>query len=142
MFSKSEAKRLRHEFWISFGKSFPRNWILYNTKVKGLSFKFHFDPKTAYVALIIDMAPSLQDVYWQRLLSHQTILKRDFLSTIKFDQQLRVSDKKWVSAAYVEIDKKVSIHNKSSWKESMEFFNESMSAFEEFYDLYENTIKS
>jgi len=142
MFSKSEAKRLRHEFWISFGKSFPRNWILYNTKVKGLSFKFHFDPKTAYVALIIDMAPSLQDVYWQRLLSHQTILKRDFLSTIKFDQQLRVSDEKWVSAAYVEIDKKVSIHNKSSWKESMEFFNESMSAFEEFYDLYENTIKS
>jgi hypothetical protein len=142
MFSKSEAKRLRHEFWISFGKSFPRNWILYNTKVKGLSFKFHFDPKTAYVALIIDMAPSLQDVYWQRLLSHQTILKRDFLSTIKFDQQLHVSDEKWVSAAYVEIDKKVSIHNKSSWKESMEFFNESMSAFEEFYDLYENTIKS
>ena len=142
MFSKSEAKRLRHEFWISFGKSFPRNWILYNTKVKGLSFKFHFDPKTAYVALIIDMAPSLQDVYWQRLLSHQTILKRDFLSTIKFDQQLHVSDEKWVSAAYVEIDKKVSIHNKSSWKESMEFFNESMSAFEEFYDIYENTIKS
>ena len=141
MFSKSEAKRLRHEFWISFGKSFPRNWILYNTKVKGLSFKFHFDPKTAYVALIIDMAPSLQDVYWQRLLSHQTILKRDFLSTIKFDQQLRVSDKKWVSAAYVEIDKKVSIHNKSSWKESMEFLNESMIGFEEFYDLYENTIK-
>tara|TARA_B110000114_G_scaffold155490_1_gene168819 strand:+ start:392 stop:820 length:429 start_codon:yes stop_codon:yes gene_type:complete len=142
MFSKSEAKRLRHEFWISFGKSFPRNWILYNTKVKGLSFKFHFDPKTAYVALIIDMAPSLQDVYWQRLLSHQTILKRDFLSTIKFDQQLHVSDEKWVSAAYVEIDKKVSIHNKSSWKESMEFFNESMSTFEEFYDIYENTIKS
>ena len=141
MFSKSEAKRLRHEFWISFGKSFPRNWILYNTKVKGLSFKFHFDPKTAYVALIIDMAPSLQDVYWQRLLSHQTILKRDFLSTIKFDQQLRVSDEKWVSAAYVEIDKKVSIHNKSSWKESMEFLNESMIGFEEFYDLYENTIK-
>tara|TARA_B110000093_G_scaffold139678_1_gene150043 strand:- start:246 stop:674 length:429 start_codon:yes stop_codon:yes gene_type:complete len=141
MFSKSEAKRLRHEFWISFGKSFPRNWILYNTKVKGLSFKFHFDPKTAYVALIIDMAPSLQDVYWQRLLSHQTILKRDFLSTIKFDQQLHVSDEKWVSAAYVEIDKKVSIHNKSSWKESMEFLNESMIGFEEFYDLYENTIK-
>ena len=142
MFSKSDSKRLRHEFWTSFGKSFPRDWILYNTKVKGLSFKFHFDTKTAYVALIIDMAPSLQDLYWERLISHQTILKRDFLSTIKFDQQLHVSDEKWVSAAYVEIDKKVSIHNKSSWKESMEFFNESMSAFEEFYDLYENTIKS
>ena len=38
MFSASDAKQLRHEFWISFGKSFPRDWILYKTKVKGLSF--------------------------------------------------------------------------------------------------------
>ena len=45
MFSKNEAKLLRQDFWTSFGKSFPRNWMLYNTNVKGLSFKFHFDTK-------------------------------------------------------------------------------------------------
>ena len=141
MFSKSDSKRLRHEFWTSFVKSFPRDWILYNTKVKGLSFKFHFDTKTAYVALIIDMAPSLQDLYWERLISHQTILKKDFLPSVVFDAQLQVSDEKWVSAAYVKIDKKVSIHNKLTWKDSMEFLNDSMIAFEKFYNLYENTIK-
>ena len=142
MFSKSDAKRLRHEFWISFGKSFPRDWILYNTRAKGLSFKFHFDNKTAYVALVIDMTPSKQDVYWERLLSLQTIIRTDFLSAIKFDQHLQVSAEKWVSAAYIEIDKKVSIHNKSTWKDAMVFLNESMISFENFYDLYENTIKS
>ena len=142
MFSKSEAKQLRHEFWIRFGKSFPRDWIFYNTKVKGLSFKFHFDTKTAYIALIIDMTPAKQDLYWQRLLSHQFILKNDFLTSIKFNQNLQVSEDKWVSAAYTEIDKKVSIHDKSSWKDAMEFLNQSMISFEAFYDLYENTIKS
>ena len=45
-------------------------------------------------------------------------------------------------AAYIEIDKKVSIHNKSTWKDAMVFLNESMISFENFYDLYENTIKS
>ena len=142
MFSASDAKQLRHEFWISFGKSFPRDWILYKTKVKGLSFKFNFDTKTAYVALIIDMSSDKQDQYWQRLLSHQAILKKDFLPSIKFNQTLQVSDDKYVSAAYVEIDKPVSIHNKSSWQVSMEFLNHSMIVFENFYDLYENTLKN
>ena len=40
MFSKDEAALLRKEFWTSFGKSFPRKWLLYNTKIKGFSFKF------------------------------------------------------------------------------------------------------
>ncbi|MGB5417276.1 MAG: DUF4268 domain-containing protein, partial [Algibacter sp.] len=42
MFSKEESKRIKQEFWTSFGKSFPRKWVLYDTKLKGLSFKFHF----------------------------------------------------------------------------------------------------
>ena len=61
---------------------------------------------------------------------------------IKFNQNLQVSEDKWVSAAYTEIDKKVSIHDKSSWKDAMEFLNQSMISFEAFYDLYENTIKN
>lgn len=51
MFSKEESRILRQEFWTGFGKSFPRKWILYNTKLKGLNLKFYFDTKTALVAL-------------------------------------------------------------------------------------------
>ena len=51
MFSKETSRQLRQEFWIAFGKSFPRKWILYNTKIKELSFKFHFDTKKALVSL-------------------------------------------------------------------------------------------
>jgi len=40
MFSKEESAQLRKEFWTSFGKSFPRKWLLYNTQIKDFSFKF------------------------------------------------------------------------------------------------------
>ena len=141
MFSKNEAKLVRQEFWTSFGKSFPKDWILYNTNVKGLSFKFHFDTKTAYVAFCIDMELSQQHLYWERLLSHKSILETDFLPQIKFEERFQLSDKKMISAAYVALDSKVSIHNKSTWKTTMEFLNETMLKFEAFYDIYENTVK-
>ena len=54
MFSKEESQRMRQEFWTSFGKSFPRKWTLYNTKIKGFSFKFYFDTKKAMVLVEID----------------------------------------------------------------------------------------
>jgi len=141
MFSKNEAKLLRQEFWTSFGKSFPRDWILYNTNVKGLSFKFHFDTETAYVAFCIDMNPARQQAYWNQFLFHKTILETDFLPNVKFDECFEVSDKKILSAVYVSIDSKVSIHNKSTWREVMEFLNEIMIKFEAFYTEYENTVK-
>ena len=54
MFSKEESRLLREEFWTSFGKSFPRKWILYNTKLKGFTFKFHFDTKSSLVELDLE----------------------------------------------------------------------------------------
>tara|TARA_B110000902_G_scaffold214695_1_gene246821 strand:- start:8597 stop:9025 length:429 start_codon:yes stop_codon:yes gene_type:complete len=141
MFSKNEAKRLRQEFWISFGKSFPKNWILYNTKVKGLNFKFHFDTKTAYVALCIDMSPIKQQAYWDKIVSHKSILETDFLPQVIFDAFFKLPEDKIISVVYVSIESKVSIHDKSSWRDAMEFLNDFMLKFEEFYTLYENTIK-
>jgi len=141
MFTKNEAKLLRQEFWTSFGKSFPTEWVLYNTNVKGLSFKFHFDTETAYVALCIDMQPDKQQAYWNQMLSHKSILETDFLPQAKFEECYQVSDEKILSAVYVSINSKVSIHNKSTWRSAMEFLNETMLKFEAFYTEYENTIK-
>ena len=54
MFSKEESALIRKEFWTSFGKSFPRKWLLYNTKIKDFSFKFVADKKQALVCLDIE----------------------------------------------------------------------------------------
>ena len=75
MFSKQEAQELKREFWTSFGKSFPRKWILYNTKIKDFNFKFSADNKSAEVSLNIEMDDELfRNAYLKKFLSILKIL--------------------------------------------------------------------
>lgn len=141
MYSKKESKQLRHEFWTSFGKSYPKQWILYNTSVKGLQFKFHFDVNKALVALCLDFPPEELEPYWERILSLKTILKSDYIHSLKFDKFFRLSNDKTIAAVYHICPSKLSIHDKNTWQEAMLFMFDSMKRFEAFYIEYENAIK-
>ncbi len=142
MFSKEESRLLREQFWISFGKSFPRKWILYNTKIKGVSFKFYFDTKKALVALDLEDDLENRIKYWEVLQSLKTILKRDYLPEIIFEEEYFLENGKEISRIYFPLEQKVSIHNKNSWLEVMEFFNEKMTLFEAFFEDYKEVIKA
>jgi hypothetical protein len=141
MFSKEESKHIREEFWTSFGKSFPRKWILYNTKIKGLSFKFHFDVKSALVA--IDLEDDLENRinYWEKLLNLKLILTEEYLPDAIFEEVYFLENSKEISRVYVPLNKKVSIHNKNTWQDVMVFFNEKMTLFEAFLEEYKDIIK-
>lgn len=141
MFSKEESRILRQEFWTSFGKSFPRKWILYDTKLKGFSFKFHFDTKYALVAL--DMEDDLENriKYWEKLLALKSILIEEYLAEAIYEEAYFFDNHKEISRIYVPLEQKVSIHNKNTWREVMEFFNEKMSLFEAFFEEYREVIE-
>lgn len=142
MFSKEESKALRKEFWISFGKSFPRKWILYNTKIKGFSFKFHFDTKKAIVALDIENADLEKRIhYYEKMQSLKTVITENYISDLIYEDIYLLESGKEISRIYLQKDH-VSIHNKNTWQETMEFFNQSMQKFEEFYRDFEDVIKS
>lgn len=140
MFSKEESRQLRHEFWTSFGKSFPRKWILYNTQIKGLSFKFYFDTKKALVTL--DLEDDLENRVncWEKLVTLQAILHDQYLPDAIYDETFYLDNGKEISRIYVPLTNKVSIHNKNTWRETMEFFNEKMSLFEDFFNEYKDVI--
>lgn len=140
MFSKEESRQLRHEFWTSFGKSFPRKWILYDTKIKGFSFKFHFDTKSALVALDLEDDLENRITYWEKLQSLKSILKADYLPEVIFEETYILDNEKEISRIYVLLEQKVSIHNKNSWREVMEFFNQKMSLFESFFEDYKDIL--
>ncbi len=141
MFSKEESRLLRQEFWISFGKSFPRKWVLYQTKMKGLSFKFHFDTKNALVALDIEGDLENRITYWEKLQALKSILLDEFLPEAIFDETYVLENYKEISRIYVPLEQKVSIHNKNTWRDVMEFFNEKMSLFEAFFEEYKDIIE-
>ncbi|MCK7590460.1 DUF4268 domain-containing protein [Subsaxibacter sp. CAU 1640] len=142
MFSKEESRQLREEFWISFGKSFPRKWILYDTKIKGLSFKFHFDTKTALVALDLEDDLENRINYWEKLQSLKSILKEEFLPEAIFEEEYYLENGKEISRIYVQLEEKVSIHNKNTWREVMVFFNETMALFEDFFEDYKDILEA
>ncbi|WP_179336136.1 DUF4268 domain-containing protein [Winogradskyella costae] len=141
MFSKEESRLLRQEFWTSFGKSFPRKWVLYDTKIKGFSFKFHFDNKSALIAL--DLEDDLENRIncWEKLVALKGILTNEYLPEVIYNEEYFLENGKEISRIYLPLEQKVSIHNKNTWRVVMEFFNENMSLFEAFFEEYRDTIK-
>ncbi|TXD84732.1 DUF4268 domain-containing protein [Subsaximicrobium wynnwilliamsii] len=141
MFSKEESRQLRQEFWTSFGKSFPRKWILYDTKIKGLAFKFHFDTKSAMVALDVEDDLEQRITIWERLESLKSILKMDYLPNAIFAEEFILKNGKEISRIYLPLEQKVSIHNKNTWREVMVFFNDEMLKFELFFEDFEDVLR-
>ena len=142
MFSKDEAAKLRKEFWTSFGKSFPRKWLLYNTKVKGLAFKFVADRKRAMVCLDLENSDELTNMlYYDQLLSLKTLLEAA-LPEVIFNDCYKLDNGKIIRRIYVPFERKFSIHNKNTWRDCFEFFVATMPKFELFFHEYEAIIKN
>lgn len=139
MFSKEEARKLRAEFWIAFGKSFPRKWILYKTGKKELVFKFHFDLNNAHVSLDIDGNLEQRIMVWEKLVSLKSILKEEFLPLAIYTEYYVLENKKEIPRIYVELSG-VSIHNKTTWRQTMEFLHENMLNMEAFFMEYKEVI--
>lgn len=142
MFSREESKKIRQEFWTSFGKEYPRKWLLYNTKMKELQLKFTFDRKKAQVSLdIIDEDPLIREYYYEKLQSLQKILQEEYLSEVIFDPDYELPEEKMISRIYVELPG-VSIHNKNNWPQVKEFLAMKMSKLEEFFKDFADFIKN
>ena len=76
---------------------------------------------------------------WEKLLSLKSILKEEYLPKAQFEDSFVLRNKKEVSRIYVE-KKGVSIHNKNTWQETMEFLNEKMLKLEDFFKEYKDVM--
>ncbi len=111
MFSKQEAQALKKEFWTAFGKSFPRQWILYDTQIKDFSFKFNADNKKAEVSLDIEMKDELfRKAYYEKVESLENMLQEEVGSVFK-DEFYTLENGKVIARFWTELTG-VSIYNK------------------------------
>ncbi len=133
MFSKEESKRLRQDFWIAFGKSYPRKWIRYNTNIKGFSLKFHFTVRYTMVSMDIESADLAHRIdLWEKIVSLKAILLEDYLPEAQFEDVFFLENQKEISRVYVKKEG-VSIHTKNTWQETMIFLNDHMDKMEAFF---------
>ncbi|WP_291868506.1 DUF4268 domain-containing protein [Maribacter sp.] len=140
MFSKEESKRLKQDFWISFGKSFPRKWTLYDTKIKGLTFKFQFNLKIAEVSIEIDHNNLETRIeLWEKLISLKNIIQEEYLPEAIFNDSFILNGDKEISKIYIQKND-VSIHNRNTWQETMVFLNTNMNLIESFFEDYKDIL--
>lgn len=141
MFSKEEALQIKKDFWIAFAEEYPRKWLLYNTKIKDVTFKFYVDNKKAQV--LLDIEPKDEEkrkIYYEKVESLKTILLEDYLDDVIFERNFYLETGKVISRIWVE-KTGISINNKNTWPEIFAFFSEKMDAFERFFYENEDYIK-
>jgi hypothetical protein len=141
MYSKEETLRLKKEFWTAFAEAYPRKWLLYNTKIKDVTFKFFIDNKKAQV--LLDIEPKEEEkrkIYFEKIESLKTILLNDYLSEAILERNFYLETGKVISRIWVEkLD--VSLNNRNYWPIIFDFFNQTMSQFELFFYEHEDYIK-
>lgn len=141
MYSKEEALRIKKDFWIAFAEAYPRKWLLYDTKIKDVTFKFFVDNKKAQV--LLDIEPKDEEkrkIYYEKIESLKTILHEDYLPEAIFERNFYLESGKVISRIWVE-KTGVSLNNKNNWEVIFDFFNETMSQFEYFFYENEDYIK-
>ncbi len=141
MFTKEEALQIKKDFWIAFAAEYPRKWLLYNTKIKDVTFKFYVDNKKAQV--LLDIEPKDEEkrkIYYEKVASLKNILLDDYLDDAIFERNFYLENGKIISRIWVE-KTGISINNKNTWNAIFEFFNEKMDAFERFFYENEDYIK-
>ncbi|WP_121315015.1 DUF4268 domain-containing protein [Flavobacterium sp. 102] len=141
MYSKEEAQRIKKEFWTAFAEAYPRKWLLYDTKIKDVTFKFYIDNKKAQV--LLDIEPKDEEkrkIYFEKIESLKTILLEEYLPEAILERQFYLESGKVISRIWVE-KLGVSLNNRNYWPEIFDFFSETMTKFEVFFYEYEDYIK-
>lgn len=141
MYSKEESLKIKKEFWVKFAEVYPRKWILYDTKIKDVTFKFYVDNKKAQV--LLDIEPKEEEkrkIYFEKIESLKTILLEEYLPEAILERNYFLESGKVVSRVWVE-KSNVSLNNKNTWEAIFDFFSETMTQFELFFFEYEDYIK-
>ncbi|MGY5850916.1 DUF4268 domain-containing protein [Salegentibacter sp. F14] len=142
MFSKEESKKLRQQFWTSFGLVYRTKWILYDTKQKEIQLKFTFNRKLAQVSLdVIDPDELVRAYYFEKLLSLKQILWKEYLPNAVYEDTYELPEGKLISRVYVQMDG-VNIHNRQHWPEVMKFLNDNMLKLEAFFTEYRDYLSA
>jgi len=141
MYSKQEALHIKKEFWTAFAAAYPRKWLLYDTKIKDVTFKFYIDNKKAQV--LLDIEPKDDEkrkIYFEKIESLKTILLNDYLPEAILERNHYLENGKIISRIWIE-KLGLRLNNKNDWEQIFKFFNETMDLFEIFFFEYEDYIK-
>ncbi len=148
MYSKSEAKALKQEFWTTFGQWSLRKrkskgkgrWLLNKSGAKGFRFKFEAERKTICVCLeIIDDDEIIREIRFEKLLALKSIFDEAFDHQLIWNKEFYTAPGKAIVRVFISKNG-LTLNNKAHWPEIFKFFYDNMNKFEEVFLEYKELL--
>jgi len=142
LYSKEEARRLKEEFWTSFGQYMSAvpsadlekvNWVNYKTGIKHLFFKMDVTNKTAFIMVeLTHPDDSIRELMYAQFVELKTVLNSILTEEWEWDEVYYDAYGKKTSRISLTIDK-VSVFKKEDWAQLISFFKPRIIALDEFW---------
>ena len=149
MYSKEEAKKLKQEFWTTFGqwslkkrKSRGKGkWLLNHTGVKGFRLKFEAEKKTVCVCLeIIDADEIIREIRYEKLLALKSIFDDALENELIWDNRFCTTPESIIVRVHIQ-KSGLTINNRKHWPEIFSFFYEKMDKMEEVFNEFKEFLE-
>lgn len=149
MYSREEVKRLKEQFWTSFGQymnSIPSadlekvNWVNYKTGIKHLYFKMDATNKTASIMIeLTHPDESMRELMFDQMVELKNILHSNLGEEWEWDDVYY--DDLGKKTSRISFSKnKVSVFKKEDWPELISFFKPRIVALDEFWSTAKYTF--
>lgn len=151
MYTKEELKELQLKFWADF-REFSQNhpdpelrrkrWLLNNTGVSGLAFRFDFDRECAMVMIELQHKNEARRLKTFEILErYKVVLEEGFENGLHWEfYHQREDNRQEVCRIFTRLDD-VDFHRQSQWPAVYAFFVENMSKLEENFLMLREVLK-
>lgn len=149
MYSKEETKKLKRDFWTSFGVYMKKhnvrlgkkiNWVNYNTKIKDVYFRLNVTNKKATFYIEIQHKDlDIREIYYEQFTELKKVLESNFETPLTWES-LTTNDFDLIVSRIGLEKHQVNIFDKNTWKEAFLFLENSIVAahnfWEDFIDIF------
>lgn len=143
MYTKEEAKRLKEQFWTSFGQfmslslseeGLKINWVNYKTGVKHLYFRMDADNKTASIYISINHPDAgIRSLIYEQFREFKTLLTDSLQEEWEWDEVYYDEQQVETSRIGISFPTKTSIFKQADWPSLITFFKPRIIALDSFW---------
>lgn len=144
LYSREETRRLKEQFWTSFGRfmslvpnddGLKGNWINYKTGIKHLFFRMEADNKMASIYIEISHPDDgIRELVFAQFDEYRTILHAELEEEWTWDELFYDANGKKTARIGTTLEQKVSIFNERDWPVLIGFFKPRIIALDRFWN--------
>lgn len=143
MYTREEAKKLKEQFWTSFGQFMAlnlseegtkANWVNYKTGIKHIFFRMQADNKSASIYIeIAHPDAGIRELIYAQFLEYKKILEDSLNEAWEWDAVYYDEYGKQTARIGIILPQKVSIFKQEDWPTLIQFFKPRMLALDSFW---------